>query len=155
MYILLVFTRATTKYYQCIKIKTWKGTFLEEKGKHEFLVQRYGKCRNPKFSLSLMEMQNKQYPSLRASQVALVVKNPPTNEGDDVGSVPGSEKGIVTLSSILARVPWTEEPGGIQSMGSQSQTQLKQPNTYTPPPHNSLPARNSSKLIFSLYHLTT
>ena len=57
-----------------------------------------------------------------------MVKNPPTNEGDvrdDVGSVPGSEKGIVTLSSILARVPWTEEPGGIQSMGSQSQTQLK------------------------------
>ena len=57
-----------------------------------------------------------------------MVKNSPTNEGDvrdDVGSVPGSEKGIVTLSSILARVPWTEEPGGILSMGSQSQTQLK------------------------------
>ena len=30
-------------------------------------------------------------------------------------------------SSILAwRVPWTEEPGGLQSMGPQSQTQLKQ-----------------------------
>ena len=30
------------------------------------------------------------------------------------------EKGIVTHSSILAwRIPWTEEPGGIQSMGSQ------------------------------------
>ena len=30
------------------------------------------------------------------------------------------EKGMVTHSSILAwRIPWTEEPGGLQSMGSQ------------------------------------
>ena len=29
------------------------------------------------------------------------------------------EKGMATQSSILAwRVPWTEEPGGLQSMGS-------------------------------------
>ena len=29
------------------------------------------------------------------------------------------EKGIATHSSILAwRIPWTEEPGGLQSMGS-------------------------------------
>ena len=28
------------------------------------------------------------------------------------------EKGIATYSSILAwRIPWTEEPGGLQSMG--------------------------------------
>ena len=33
------------------------------------------------------------------------------------------EKGITTHSSILAwRIPWTEEPGELQSMGSQSQT---------------------------------
>ena len=31
------------------------------------------------------------------------------------------EKGMVTHSSILAwRIPWTEEPGGLQSKGSQS-----------------------------------
>jgi len=30
------------------------------------------------------------------------------------------EKGMVTHSSILAlRSPWTEEPGGLQSMGAQ------------------------------------
>ena len=30
------------------------------------------------------------------------------------------EKGVATLSGILAwRIPWTEEPGGLQSMGSQ------------------------------------
>ena len=41
----------------------------------------------------------------------------------DLGSIPGSghplEKGMATYSSVLAwRVPWTEEPGGLQSMGS-------------------------------------
>ena len=30
------------------------------------------------------------------------------------------EKGMATLSRILAwSIPWTEEPGGLQSMGSQ------------------------------------
>ena len=34
---------------------------------------------------------------------------------------------MATHSSIPAwRIPWTEEPGGLQSMGSQSRTQLKQ-----------------------------
>ena len=36
------------------------------------------------------------------------------------------EKGMATHSSILAwRIPWTEEPGGVQSMGLQSWTRLK------------------------------
>ena len=31
------------------------------------------------------------------------------------------EKGMTTHLSILAwRIPWTEEPGGLQSMGSQT-----------------------------------
>ena len=61
----------------------------------------------------------------RASQVVLVVKNLPASAGDirDVGSIPGSgrslEEGMVTNSSILAwRIVWTEEPGGLQSIGS-------------------------------------
>ena len=60
-----------------------------------------------------------------ASQVALVVKNPLANAGDvrDGGSVPGLgdslEEGMTTLSSILAwRIPWTEEPGRLHSVGS-------------------------------------
>ena len=41
------------------------------------------------------------------------------------------EKGMATHSSILAwRSPWTEEPGRLQSMGSQSQTRMKQPSTH-------------------------
>ena len=36
------------------------------------------------------------------------------------------EKKMATRSSILAwEIPWTEAPGGLQSMGLQSQTQLK------------------------------
>ena len=60
----------------------------------------------------------------RASQVALVVKNLPANAGDKRDSlgreIPGGEgrAGIATHSSILAwRIPWTEEPGGLQSIG--------------------------------------
>ena len=35
------------------------------------------------------------------------------------------EKEMATHSSIIAcRIPWTEEPSGLQSMGSQSRTQL-------------------------------
>ena len=61
-----------------------------------------------------------------ASQVVLVVKNPPANAGDvsDRDLIPGSGRaprgGIATHSSILAwRIPWTEEfggPSGLQSM---------------------------------------
>ena len=58
-----------------------------------------------------------------ASQVGLVVKNPSANVEDirDAGSVPGLgdplEKGMATHSSILAwKIPWTEEPGELQSL---------------------------------------
>ena len=38
---------------------------------------------------------------------------------------PPLEKGMATHSNILAqRTPWTEEPGGLQSVGSQSPTRL-------------------------------
>ena len=42
-----------------------------------------------------------------------------------VGSL-GREEDMAAHSSMLAwRIPWTEEPGGLQSMGLQSQTRLK------------------------------
>ena len=52
-----------------------------------------------------------------------MVKNPPANAGDS-GSALGwedpLEEGTATHSSILAwRIPWTEEPGRLQSVGSQ------------------------------------
>ena len=61
-----------------------------------------------------------------ASQVALVIKNPPASAGDirDTGLTLGwedpLEKGMATHSSILAwKIPWTEEPGRLQSIGLQ------------------------------------
>ena len=55
----------------------------------------------------------------------LVVKNLPAIAGAirDAGSIPGLgrslEQGMATHSSILAwRIPWTEEPGGLQSIAS-------------------------------------
>ena len=61
----------------------------------------------------------------RASQVVLVVKNPPASAGDirDTGSIPGLGRSpgrvMATHCSILAwKIPWTEEPGGLQSIGS-------------------------------------
>ena len=46
----------------------------------------------------------------------------------DLGSIPGSgrspEKEMATYSSILAwKIPWTEEPGRLQSVGLQKVTQ--------------------------------
>ena len=61
-----------------------------------------------------------------------VVKNPPATQQPQemqfrsLGQEEPLEKGIATHSSILAwRIPWTEEPGGLQSIGLQSWTQLK------------------------------
>ena len=52
-----------------------------------------------------------------------VVKNPPANAGD-VSSIPGSGRspgeGHGNHSSTLVwEIPWPEEPGRLQSMGSQ------------------------------------
>ena len=51
-----------------------------------------------------------------------MVKNPPAMETQVqyLGQEDPLEKEMATHSSILAwRLPWTEEPGGLQSMGSQ------------------------------------
>ena len=66
------------------------------------------------------------HPSL-ASQVAHWVKNSPAMQKTQETQVPSLsqedplEKGIATHSSILVwRIPWTEEPGELQSKGSQT-----------------------------------
>ena len=58
-----------------------------------------------------------------ASLAAQTVKNSPARQEAWVRSLhqkDSLEKETVTHSSILAwRIPWTEEPGGLQSMGLQ------------------------------------
>ena len=59
-----------------------------------------------------------------------MVKNPPAETGDKTWvqflgweDLLGEE--MATHSSVLTwRVPWTEEPGGLQSMGSQKNRML-------------------------------
>ena len=68
----------------------------------------------------------RNYIALMDSQVAPEVKNPPANTGEardnrpipGLEGSPGERKG--NHSNILAwKTPWTEEPGGLQSMGLQ------------------------------------
>ena len=63
---------------------------------------------------------------IQASQLAQGVKNPPAMQETQemrVRSVSWKdplEEGVETHSSDLAwEIPWTEEPGGLRSMGSQ------------------------------------
>ena len=55
--------------------------------------------------------------------MAQTIKNLPAVQETQVRSLGQEdplEKGMTTHSSILPwRIPWTEEPGGLQSMGSQ------------------------------------
>ena len=68
----------------------------------------------------------------RASQVTLLVKNPPANTGgvetwvSSLGQEDSLEEEMGTHSSILAwKIAGAEESGGLQSMGwQQSQTRL-------------------------------
>ena len=57
-----------------------------------------------------------------ASQVAQTIKNLPVIQETwvrSLGQEDPLEKGMATHSSILAwRILWTEEPGGLWSMGS-------------------------------------
>ena len=83
-------------------------------GDHEYLQENINLKQNNKLK--------------RASQAALMVKNPPANADyvRDPGLIPGwgrcpGEGGSsISHSSILAwGIPSTKEPGGLQSIGSQ------------------------------------
>ena len=83
---------------------------------------------NPKSLLTIqnMDLINSEYLAATWLPRCSVVKNPPANAGDarDTGSIPGVGKspggGQGNHSSIPAlRIPRAEEPGRLQSMGSQ------------------------------------
>ena len=63
--------------------------------------------------------------SLATSLVAQLLKNLPSTQETQVqslGEEDALEKETATHSSILPwKIPWTEEPGALQSMGWQSQ----------------------------------
>ena len=66
------------------------------------------------------------YTYIQASYMALVVKNPPAMKEpqetwvQSLGREDPLEEEMATCSNILAwKIPWTEEPGGLQFMGLQ------------------------------------
>ena len=79
-----------------------------------------------KFTCSIIlvsGVQHRDFPDV----TVVKKKNPPAHAGDtgDVGSFPGSrispggENGN-PLQYSCRKIPWTEEPGGLQTMGLQS-----------------------------------
>ena len=75
-----------------------------------------------KLDLEKAEEPEIKLPTSRASLVAQTVKSLPTMQETRVrplGQEDPLEKEMATHSSIHAwKSPWTEEPGGLQSMGS-------------------------------------
>ena len=69
------------------------------------------------------QQQQQQQTLIGASLVAQLVKNLPAMQETwlpSLGWEDPLENGMAAHSSILAwRLPWTEEPDGLQSMGSQ------------------------------------
>ena len=86
-----------------------------------------------------------------------MVKNPPVNAGNlrDMGLIPESGRspgrGHGTHSSILAwRIPWTEEPGGLQSIVSQRVGHNRSDFAHTHT-HIQRPTGISLKILWGLY----
>ena len=78
---------------------------------------------SPRKSLALTFKSQPRYQL--ASQVVVVTENPRASAGDirDTGLIPvwedPLEEGMATHSSTAWRIPWTDEPDGLQSTGSQ------------------------------------
>ena len=90
------------------------------------LSPTFGPC--SKLSMACAEALESGVWPLQASQVALVMKNllATTEDLRDMGSIPGLGRSPggrhgKTLQSVFlpGESPWTEEPGGLQSMGCQ------------------------------------
>ena len=66
------------------------------------------------------------HPSLGASQMLIVIENPPASAADardagsisEVGRFPGVGN-VSPLRILVWKIPWTEEPGRLQFLGSQ------------------------------------
>ena len=75
------------------------------------------------------------YSFLVAQIVKKKKKNPPAMQktlGSTLGQEDALEKGMATHSNILAwRIPWTEEPDGLQSTGLQRVRHNSATNTFT------------------------
>ena len=88
------------------------------------------------FNLSVYYILLSIYLLIGAFLVVQMVKNPPAMQETWIRSLGWEdllEEGMATHSSIVWRMPWTEEPGGLWFMGSQrviSQSDHDQKSSY-------------------------
>ena len=86
-----------------------------------------------------------------------MIKNPPAMQETWVRSLgweDSLEKGMAVHSSILAwRIPWIEDPGRLQSLWSQSQTQLSNFHSLTFSIYLRTPMSSFIPYIETLTHL--
>ena len=102
-----------------VRRNKWEIQYSVQKGVRDRYTQLDGWCT---VSLELTQNIYRFCSRCRASLVAQTVKNLPTIQETWVPSLGREdplEKGMATHSSILAwKIPWTEEPGSLQYMGS-------------------------------------
>ena len=106
---------------ETIKNKTKHVCQVLELGMNRWSTEDFEGIENTPYDIIMMDVMDachytfvKPYRLHRSSQVALVVKNLPANAGDI--TYLGLISGMATYSNILAwRIPWTEEPGRLQS----------------------------------------
>ena len=115
-----IFLHGTNLLFNCL-IKNWK--LYDE-------FSYYDGCFSPQLYLHLHYVNLRLY--YRASLVAQLVKNLLAVQESWIWSLGWEdplEKEMATHSSILAwKIPWTEEPGGLQSMGLQELDTTEQLN---------------------------
>ena len=103
------------------KVNRLKACIRHHHPKNSPTIPRHQKALFWGFGLAISPLNLSHSP--KNSLVAQVVKNLPAMWKTRVQSLHREdplEKGTATHSSVLVqRIPWTEEPGGLQSMGSQ------------------------------------
>ena len=112
------------------RVRAWDGTFTLSSARLCYYFfwsicsfsSHSGNCRGKETWLLVFNIIGLNCSVCRASLVARTVKNPPAMQEAwvrSLGQEDPLEKEMATHSSIFAwRMPWTEEPGGLQSKES-------------------------------------
>ena len=118
--------------FQTDKFTLWDLKWVAQLSKIIELIMEKNGSRSPSFLTCRSKIYLSRY---QASLVAQRVKNPPAMRETWVQSLGWEdhlEEGMAIHSSILAwRMPWTEEPGGLQSLGSQRVGQTERVSTQS------------------------
>ena len=126
---LISLSACNTKRFVITRFKHTAGQIISSKTQELLLVKKpdwiylISRCSVPPPFTSVLFRISVMFSFCRASLVAQTVKHLPTMQKTRVQSLGWEdplEKAMAPHSSTLAwKIPWTEEPGGLQSMGLQ------------------------------------